>query len=217
MLDPLHEPALIALRTRIFAEGICAGDFSTLLERDDAAFQKVFGQNVLIKIEFDVAFIGEHSHLIHVPASGAPQAITAYPMDGKLRIEGPKPWRDSQHSPENRTAGEQRIAIIAGRFGEAEWRRIVIVAKALDEAGLNYNFLFQNSNSVVATLLESVRMGFVDLPGGGLNIGSGNTLFDELMGGSQAPRLLIRGGTSHSGASNSPAPRQLPESSSTDG
>lgn len=218
VLEPLSDAVLVELRARIFEDGICAQDFETLLAREDAAFQKVFGGNVLLKLEFDVAFIGEHSHLVFVPAGKAhPETITAYPQHGKLRVHGPAPWGESMHSPHRRKGEYQRLALIATGFTEADWRRISVVACAIDEAGLNYNFLFQNSNSVVATLSNVAKTGFVDLPGGGINMGSGNLLFDELMGGRQAPKLLVRGGTSHSGPLNSPAPRHLPESAGTDG
>ena len=55
------------------------------------------------------------------------------------------------------------------------------------------------------------------LPGGGLNFGAGNLLFDELDGGNQVPELLIRGGTSYSGPIESDAPGSLPEEVDTDG
>lgn len=206
------------LRDRIFSNGLCADDFATLLAREDAAFQHVFGANVLLKIEFDVARIGEHSHLVHVPQAGRdPEIITAYPDNGELRVAGPLPWSESQHSPVRRPQGDQRVGVIATGFDEAHWRHISIVAEAIDEARLNYNFLFQNSNSVVATLAHSARTGFIDLPGGGFNIGAGNLLYDELMGGQQAPRFVIRGGTSHSSGSESAVPRQVPQSVNTDG
>ena len=215
---PETEPVIAALRERVFSDGLCAEDFAVLVARDDAAFQHVFGANVLLNIEFDVARFGEHSHLVHVPQGGRhPEIITAYPEDGALRVAGPKPWRESQHSPVHRPQGDQRVGVIAAGFDEDHWRRLSIVAEAINEARLNYNFLFQNSNSVVATLAHSARTGFVDLPGGGFNIGAGNLLYDELMGGRQAPRFVLRGGTSHSSGAESPVPRQMPQSSNTDG
>jgi hypothetical protein len=215
---PDIDGVITALRRRVFRSGICSEDFQTLLDRDDAAFQHVFGENVLVKIEFDVARFGEHSHLVHIPAAGhAPEIITAYPEDGQLRVLGPVPWGGSPHSPLRRASDQQRVGVIAVDFGEDQWRRVSILAHAIDEARLNYNFLFQNSNSLVATLAHAAATGFVDLPGGGLNIGSGNLLYDELMGGRQAPRFLIRGGTSYSGGATSPVPKGVPQSANTDG
>lgn len=215
---PETDAVIAELRDRIFTKGLCADDFAVLIARDDAAFQHVFGTNVLLKIEFDVARFGEHSHLVHVPAEGhQPEIITAYPEAGELRVAGPMFWAESQHSPVRRPRGDQRVGVIATGFDENHWRRVSIVAEAINEARLNYNFLFQNSNSVVATLAHAARTGFVDLPGGGFNLGSGNLLYDELMGGRQAPRFLIRGGTSYSGGVESEAPRGMPESANTDG
>jgi hypothetical protein len=215
---PELDDKLALLRSRVFSEGICAADFNTLMLRGDDAFQVVFGERVLVKVEFDVARFGEHSHLVYVPLKGRkPEIITAFPKDGKLRVMGPQEWGASPHSPLRHPARLQRIGVIASDFGPDRWRRVSMLAHAIDEAGLNYNFLFQNSNSLVATLADAAEIGFVDLPGGGLNLGSGNLLYDELMGGSQAPRLLIRGGTSHSGPIDSPTPKQVPESAATDG
>ena len=178
----------------------------------------MFGENVLVKIEFDVATIGEHSHLVHVADAGRrPEIITAYPQDGELRVLGPMGWGESPHSPLRQPRGTQRVGIIARDFGHERWLKVAVLARAIDEARLNYNFLFQNSNSVVATLADAAETGFVDLPGGGLNLGSGNLLYDELMGGLQAPRFLVRGGTSYSAGAESPIPDTWPQSANTDG
>ena len=216
--QPIGRPLLDALRQRVFEKGLCASDFEALLDYNAAAFQHVFGENVLLKVEFDVALIGEHSHLVHIPAGHRdPEIITAYPEDGKLRVEGPRAWHSSVHSPLRGGQTYQRIAIIAEDFGPAKWRKVELLATAIDEARLNYNFLLQNSNSVVATLAEAAGEIFTDLPGGGLNFGAGNLLFDELDGGNQVPELLIRGGTSYSGPIESDAPGSLPEEVDTDG
>lgn len=215
---PESDAVIRQLRTRVFSRGICGEDFRILVDRGPPAFQLVFGENTLVKIEFDVARFGEHSHLVHVPEVGRPpQIITAYPEDGDLRVLGPVHWRESVHSPLRRPRGAQRVGVIAAGFGPDKWRRITVLARAIDEARLNYNFLFQNSNSVVATLAAAADTGFVDLPGGGLNLGADNLLYDELMGGPQAPRFLIRGGTSHSGSVESDVPRNVPQSANTDG
>ncbi|WP_147372320.1 hypothetical protein [Henriciella barbarensis] len=211
--------ALIAqLRTRVHRDGICAEDFRLLAGRGDEAFQLVFGENVLVKIEFDVARIGEHSHLVHVAEAGRkPEVITAYPEAGELRVLGPMPWGESPHSPMRQPRGTQRVGVIARDFGQERWRKVTVLARAIDEARLNYNFLFQNSNSVVATLANAAETGFVDLPGGGLNLGHGNLLYDELMGGRQVSRFLVQGGTSYSAGSESPVPDALPQSANTEG
>lgn len=199
-------------------KGLCAADFRTLIDGSRAAFQRIFGERTLLKVEFDVALFGEHSHLVYVPAGdGYPEIITAFPERGKLRIGGPVEWHGSLHSPTRRESGRQRVGIIAEEFSEADWRKVSILAEAIDEAGLNYNFITQNSNSVVATLADAAETGFIDLPGGGLNLGAGNLLYDELMGGPQWPRFLIRGGTSHSGAVASPMPGSAPQSARSDG
>ncbi|WP_300379910.1 hypothetical protein [Henriciella sp.] len=216
-LPPLDSDELRTLRARVFADGICASDFVTLLEHEDHAFQLVFGENTLLKIEFDVAMIGEHSHMVRIPGRGEePEIITAYPGNGYLRVARPTPWHESPHSPMRGQTSHQRVAIIATEFSEDDWRRVAIVAEAINEANLNYNFLFQNSNSVVATLAEVAKTAFTDLPGGGLNLGAGNTLFDELLGGRQVPKFLVRGGTSHSGDTTSPVPDSLPKDVDTD-
>ena len=218
VLEPLDCPLLDALRARIFRAGISQEDFEYLLRTEEHGFQQVFGESVLLKVEFDVAFIGEHSHLVYVPERGnPPQAITAFPHDGALRVEGPVSWKNSIHAPNVRTRTRQRVGLIATEFDDADWRRVAVVAQAIDEAELNYNFLFQNSNSVVATLAVAGRLGFVDLPGGGLNLGARNLLFDELMGGSQVPSFLIRGGMSQSGPLQTPVPHRFANAANTDG
>ncbi|MEM5518592.1 hypothetical protein WNY37_16665 [Henriciella sp. AS95] len=132
-------------------------------------------------------------------------------------MNGPIEWHGSVHSPLRRKGSRQRVGVIADPFSHQDWLRVSILARAIDEARLNYNFVTQNSNSVVATLADAANTGFVDLPGGGLNLGSSNLLYDELMGGWQWPRFLIRGGTSHSGAVASPAPRSLPDEARSNG
>ncbi|MGB3624841.1 MAG: hypothetical protein WA989_03370 [Henriciella sp.] len=209
---------LDVLRERIMTRGLCAADFQTLIDGNRAAFQRIFGERVLLKVEFDVALFGEHSHLVYVPEGDAfPQIITAFPEGGKLRVGRPVEWHGSLHSPTRRDNGRQRVGIIAEDFSPDDWRKVTILAEAIDEAGLNYNFVTQNSNSVVATLADAAETGFVDLPGGGLNLGAGNLLYDELMGGVQWPRFLVRGGTSHSGDVASPVPKAMPQSSQSDG
>lgn len=215
---PESDPLISQLRARVHRDGICAEDFRLLAERGGEAFQLVFGENVLVKIEFDVASIGEHSHLVHVAEAGRrPEIITAYPEDGELRVLGPMGWGESPHSPLRQPRRTQRVGIIARDFGQERWLKVAVLARAIDEARLNYNFLFQNSNSVVATLADAAETGFVDLPGGGLNLGSGNLLYDELMGGRQVPRFLVRGGTSYSAGAESPVPDTIPQSANTDG
>ncbi len=215
---PESDPLISQLRARVHRDGICAEDFRLLAERGGEAFQLVFGENVLVKIEFDVASVGEHSHLVHVADAGRrPEIITAYPEDGELRVLGPMGWGESPHSPLRQPRGTQRVGIIARDFGHERWLKVAVLARAIDEARLNYNFLFQNSNSVVATLADAAETGFIDLPGGGLNLGSGNLLYDELMGGRQAPRFLVRGGTSYSAGAESPVPDTWPQSANTDG
>ncbi len=209
---------LDALRVRILSDGICAADFAALQAYGPRAFEHVFGACALVKIEFDVAFIGEHSHLVYIPALGLPpQIVTAYPLAGQLRVGGPVAWAESPHSPLRAAGRHQRLAIIETGFSEADWRRVSIVAQAIDEARLNYNFLFQNSNSVVATLAHVAKTGFVDLPGGGLNLGAGNLLYDEMNGGRQVPKLLVRGGMSHSGDLSTPLPGRVRTPLDTDG
>lgn len=215
---PESDPLISQLRARVHRDGICAEDFRLLAERGGEAFQLVFGENVLVKIEFDVASIGEHSHLVHVADAGRrPEIITAYPEEGELRVLGPMGWGESPHSPLRQPRRTQRVGIIARNFGQERWLKVAVLARAIDEARLNYNFLFQNSNSVVATLADAAETGFVDLPGGGLNLGSGNLLYDELMGGRQVPRFLVRGGTSYSAGAESPVPDKIPQSANTDG
>ena len=216
---PPESDALIAqLRERVHRDGICAEDFRLLAERGGEAFQLVFGENVLVKIEFDVARIGEHSHLVHVAEAGRrPEVITAYPDDGELRVLGPMGWGESPHSPMRQPRGTQRVGVIARDFDQERWLKIAVLARAIDEARLNYNYLFQNSNSVVATLADAAETGFVDLPGGGFNLGSGNLLYDELSGGRQVPRFLVRGGTPYSAGAESPVLDTLPQSANTEG
>lgn len=202
-------PAVVTdldLAERILASGLDAGTFDRLARLPDG-FQRLFGERALLKVEFDVAGFGEHSHLVYIPPAGAdPEIISAYPEDGRLRVTPPMAWAGHVHSPFRHPVRRQRVAVIDDAFAPADWRALGRVAARIDASRLNYNFLFQNSNSVVATLLAAAGLAFTDLKGGGLNFGAGNTLVDEMQGGRQVPRLLVRGGTSFSG----PATSRLP-------
>lgn len=198
MNDPVTDAK--ELRDRIFRDGIDAMTFRQIIDREDLTFQDVFGENTLLRIEFDVARVGEHSHYVFIPHHGAdPEIITAYPESGKLRVTEAYPWEISRHSPERRPHSRQRVQMVELDFSEAAWADMSDLAEEINDAKLNYNFLFQNSNSVAATLAVAGGFSFGDLKGGGFNIGAHNTLFDEMAGGWQVPRLLVRGGVSYLG------------------
>lgn len=203
------------LKTIILEDGLDAATFRTILDREDIHFQDIFGENTLLRIEFDVAHIGEHSHFVFIPHYGAdPEIITAYPKDGKLRVTEAYPWEISRHSPERRRQSRQRVEIVELDFSESAWSDMADQAVDINDAGLNYNFILQNSNSVAATLAIAGGFSFQDLKGGGLNLGARNTLFDELAGGWQVPRLLVRGGVSYFGGAR--IGRIAPEGSDLD-
>lgn len=165
------------------------------------------GRNRLFLFEFDVAKVGEHSHLLHVPSPpNTPQIITAFPEAGFLRVAGPTPWAAHGHSPLRDSKSAQRRVVLVDAFADEDWKRVVNSAQTIDGAHLNYNFVSQNSNSVAAALLATLGLPFLDLPGGGLNPGAKNLLFDEIAGGSQQGKLLARDRVLYLGGLRSPLP-----------
>lgn len=183
---------------QIEQSGLSAQQFADILADEDLSFQDIFGANVLLKVEFDVAGLGEHSHFVFIPEPGeAPEVITSFPQGKRLRVSAPQPWASSPHSPSRNPKRRQRIAKMAENFTREAWQDMARLAQDIDQASLNYHFIFQNSNSVAATLADHVGLKFKDLKGGGFNLGSKNLLYDELAGGAQPRAFLVRGGTSY--------------------
>lgn len=188
-------------------------NFVEIITDDSLAFQDVFGQNVLIQVEFDVAKIGEHTHYVFVPDNGEDaEIITSFPQGTKLRVSGPTPWAESGHAPTRRRS-RHRIKVIAKDFSRDKWMKMEEMAQQINDADLNYHFIFQNSNSVAATLADCIGLEFEDLKGGGLNVGARNLLHDEMAGGQQTYPFLIRHGTSYSKGA---ASRILPQNTSAE-
>lgn len=188
---------LIALRDHIFEHGLNGKLFSALNAHSETIFQDIFGENILLQVEFDVALIGEHSHFVYIPRKGcAPQSITSFPENGALKLRFDEIWQQSPHAPTRKSGKTQRIKIIEHENPAAAWKAMRETASRINGANLNYNFLFQNSNSVAATLCDVAGRKFEDLKGGAFNFGASNLLWDELATGHQVPRFLFRGGTS---------------------
>ena len=149
-------------------------------------------------VEFDVELgnvntFGEHRHFLLVDPHGDHQILTGYPevVPGTDRLQvGITAYADSIHNPLNQTGDDdahrfERVDT-GNRDVDAIWAAMVTQAEQINAAGLNYNFLSQNSNSVNSTLAAA---GGIPTDSSGFAPGASNTLFDELAGGAQAAGL----------------------------
>jgi hypothetical protein len=197
------------IRQHILRNGLDATTFEWVAQSKTISFKDIFGKRSLLIVEFGVLVFGEHSHVVYTGAGNAPaQVITSYPEKGVLRVAPPTPWYGSRHSPSAK-GGQHRVAVIHEQLPDRDWEQVCYQAQRIDEAGLNYHFLEQNSNSVAATLLSSIGLGYRDLKGGGFNFGARNLLHDELDGGRQSGRLLFRRGASYLGHPSEPTVSNL--------
>lgn len=152
----------------------------------------MFGANVILQIEFDVAGIGEHTHFVYIPPSGDPEILTGYPNPNdpsKLFVESGD-WVGSRHDPINQDS-TQRIAFVDQHVSDpaAAWTIMKQTAADINAANLNYNVLGQNSNSAATTMAANAGIPVQDLEGGGISPGLGNNLTPEMPGGPQMDPL----------------------------
>lgn len=159
-------------------------------ENSELHIQDFFGENKILQLEFDVALFGSHTHFVYIPAGKeAPIIVTGRPdNNGHLEVFRSEWLTTDVHTPRQNA---QRIAVLDlhGQSAASVYASFKETASLINQKGLNYNFLEQNSNSVASTLVAAAGLGIqaADLPGGGVyRLGIGNTLFDELAGGPQA-------------------------------